>query len=188
MDDHDTDHEVGAPKMQCAEIPAQGLPKIQILKAGVSLIGGGHIDKGQTDAGHDLEDKTKQGAATEDIKPTACTCRHCVACGGFEELADMQSVINPKGNFSQHQNSSGRIVQSVQSLRSVQPLRCVQAPTSVPPPRPRGRMKKEVERLEQFERLEQHVLRHHSSTPYSSLCVKAVPIESATARRAPTVL
>src|SRR5262245_17025991 len=102
MDDHDTDHEVGAPKMQCAEIPAEGLIKIQILQTGVSLIGGGHVDKGQTDASHDLEDKTKQGAAAENIKPTACTCRHCVACGGFEELADMQSVINPESNVSQH--------------------------------------------------------------------------------------
>jgi hypothetical protein len=25
-----------------------------------------------------------------------------VACGGFEELANMQSVINPEGNVSQH--------------------------------------------------------------------------------------
>src|SRR5215831_5628448 len=100
MDDHDSDHEVGAPKMQCAEIPAQGLPKIQILKAGVSLISRGHIDKGQTDAGQNLEHKTKQGAAAEDIKPTPCTCRHGVTCGGFEELANMQSVINPKGNVS----------------------------------------------------------------------------------------
>src|SRR5215813_584535 len=102
MDDHDTDHEVGAPKMQCAEIPAEGLIKIQILQTGVSLISGGHIDKGQTDAGHNLEHKTKQGAATEDIKPTSCAGRHCVTCGGFEELADMQSVINPESNVSQH--------------------------------------------------------------------------------------
>src|SRR5215813_5438757 len=102
MNDHDTDHEVGAPKMQCAEIPAEGLLKIQILQTGVSLIGGGHVNKGQTDAGHDLEHKTKQGAAAEDIKPTPCTCRHCVTCSRFEELTDMQSVINPKGDVSQH--------------------------------------------------------------------------------------
>src|SRR5262245_15253486 len=88
--------------MQRAKIPAEALLKIQILKAGVSLISGGHIEKGQTDAGHDLEHKTKQGAATEDIKPTACTCRHCVTCGRFEELANMQSVINPESNVSQH--------------------------------------------------------------------------------------
>src|SRR5215470_10630267 len=102
VDHHDADHEVGAPKMQRAKIPAEGLLKIQILQTRVGLISRGHVDKGQTDAGDDLEDKTKQGAATEDIKPTACTCRHCVTCGGFEELANMQSVINPKGNVSQH--------------------------------------------------------------------------------------
>ena len=88
--------------MQCAEIPAEGLIKIQILQSGVSLISGGHVHKGQTDTGHDLEHETKQRAATENIKPTACTCRHRVACSRFEELADMQSVINPKGDVSQH--------------------------------------------------------------------------------------
>ena len=88
--------------MQCAEIPAEGLIKIQILQSGVSFIGGGHVDKSQTDTGHDLEHETKQRAATEDIKPTACAGRHGVACSRFEELADMQSVINPKGDFSQH--------------------------------------------------------------------------------------
>src|SRR5262245_47564014 len=88
--------------MQCAEIPAEGLLKIQILQTGVSLIGGGHVYKGETDAGHDLEDKTKQGAAAEDIKPTACTCRHGVTCSRLEELADMQSVINPESDVFQH--------------------------------------------------------------------------------------
>src|SRR5262249_35111238 len=160
------------------EIPAEGLIKIQILQTGVSLISGGHVHKSQTDASQDLKHETHQGAAAEDIKPTACAGRHCVTCRRFEELADVQSVINPESDVFQHQNSSGRIVQSVQSFHSVQPLRCVQAPTSVPPPRPRGRMKEEVERLEQFERLEQHVLLHHSSTPVFYL--KAVPTESAT--------
>src|SRR5262245_47822609 len=102
MDDHDTDHEVGAPKMQCAEIPAEGLIKIQILQTGVSLIGGGHVDKGQTDASHDLEDKTKQGATAENIKPTACTGGHSMTCRRFEELADVQSVIDPESDVSQH--------------------------------------------------------------------------------------
>ena len=88
--------------MQRAEIPAKGLMKIQILQSGVSLISGGHVHKGQTNTGHDLEHETKQRAAAEDIKPTACAGRHRVACGRFEELADMQSVIDPKGNFSQH--------------------------------------------------------------------------------------
>ena len=88
--------------MQRAEIPAEGLMIIQILQTGVRLIGGGHVDKSQTDAGHDLEHETQQRAATENIKPTACAGGHRVACGRFEELADMQSVINPKGDVSQH--------------------------------------------------------------------------------------
>src|SRR5262245_30945501 len=150
MDDHDTDHEVGAPKMQCAEIPAEGLIKIQILQTGVSLISGGHIDKGQTDAGHDLEDKTKQGTAAEDIKPTACTCRHCVTCGRFEELANMQSVINPKSDVSQHQNSC-----SSRSIAYLSPTATLRSSPHLcsSPAFPRGRMTEEVERLEQFKRL-----------------------------------
>jgi hypothetical protein len=83
-------------------IPAEGLIKIQILQSGISLISGGHVDKGQTDAGHDLEHETKQRAATENIKPAPCAGGHRVACGRFEELADMQPIVNPKGNFSQH--------------------------------------------------------------------------------------
>src|SRR5262245_14190994 len=102
MDDHDTDHEVGAPKMQRAEIPAEGLLKIQILKAGVSLIGRWDVHKGETDAGHDLEDKTKQGATAENIKPATCTGGHSVTRSRFEELADMQSVINPESDLFQH--------------------------------------------------------------------------------------
>src|SRR5262245_30269846 len=88
--------------MQCAEIPAESLIKIQILQTDVSLIGRGHVYKGQTDTCQDLEYKTHQSAATEDIKPAACTGGHRVACGRFEELAEMQSVINPKRDFSQH--------------------------------------------------------------------------------------
>ena len=51
--------------MQRAEIPAEGLLIIQILQSGVRFIGGGHVHKGQTNAGHDLEHKTK----------SACRCR-----------------------------------------------------------------------------------------------------------------
>ena len=88
--------------MERAEIPAEGLIKIEIFQSGVGFIGGGHVNKSQTDTGHDLEHETKQRAAAEHIKPTPCAGGHRVACGGFEELADMQSVINPKGDFSQH--------------------------------------------------------------------------------------
>ena len=88
--------------MQRTEIPAERLLKIEILQGLVSLICGGHVHESQTDTGDDLEHKTKQGAAAKDIKPTACAGRHRVACGGFEELADMQSVINPESNVSQH--------------------------------------------------------------------------------------
>ena len=38
---------------------SRGLLIIQILQSGVSLIGGGHVHKGQTDTGHDLEHETK---------------------------------------------------------------------------------------------------------------------------------
>src|SRR4029434_7814211 len=83
-------------------MPAEGLLKIQVLEGLVSLICGGHVHESQTDAGHDLEHETKQRAAAEDIKPAACAGGHRVTCGRFEELADMQSVIDPKGDFSQH--------------------------------------------------------------------------------------
>src|SRR5262249_20064362 len=53
-------------------------------------------------AGHDLEHKTQQRATTEHIKPTAGTGRHRVARGRSEEPAHPESLIDPKGDFSQH--------------------------------------------------------------------------------------
>ena len=88
--------------MQCAEIPAKGLIKIQILQCGVSLISGGHVHKGQTDTGHDLEHETKQRAAAEDIKPAACAGGHGVARSGSKELAYVQPIVDPQGDVSQH--------------------------------------------------------------------------------------
>jgi hypothetical protein len=88
--------------MQCAEIPAEGLIKIQILQSGVSLIGGRHVHKSQTNPGHDLEHKTSQRAAAEDIEPTAGVGRHGVTRGRIEEFGQMQSVIDPEGDVSQH--------------------------------------------------------------------------------------
>src|SRR4029077_12397275 len=88
--------------MQRAEVPAEGLLIIQILQTGVRLIGRGHVHKSQANAGHDLQHKTKQRAAAEDIKPTAGTGWHGVPCSRFEELAQVQALINPQGDVSQH--------------------------------------------------------------------------------------
>src|SRR4029077_17156717 len=96
---HDTDHEVGTPKMQPAQIPAEGLLIIQILQTGKRLIGGRHVDKSQTNAGDDLQHKTSQRAAAEYIEPTAGVSGHRVTCGRIEEFAQVQTLIDPEGNF-----------------------------------------------------------------------------------------
>src|SRR5438093_13300605 len=88
--------------MQRTQEPAQRLLIIQILQTGIRLVGRGHVDEGQTDAGHDLNDKTEERTAAEDIKPTAGTGRYRVACGRDEQLTHMESLIDPEGDWPQH--------------------------------------------------------------------------------------
>src|SRR5262249_55673727 len=99
---HDGHHEIGAPVMQRAQEPAQGLLIVQVLQTGIRLVGRRDVDEGQTDAGHDLNEKTEERPAAEDIKPTAGAGRYRVAGGRGEQLADMDSLIDPQGNVTKH--------------------------------------------------------------------------------------
>src|SRR3989442_15728765 len=88
--------------MQRTQEPAQRLLIIQVLQAGVRLVGRGNVDEGQANAGHDLQEKTEQRATAEDIKPTAGAGRYRVACGRDEQLTHMESLIDPEGDCPQH--------------------------------------------------------------------------------------
>src|SRR5262245_23516096 len=88
--------------MQRPQEPAQGLLIVQVLQAGIRLVGRRDVDEGQTDAGYDLNEKTEERAAAEDIKPTACAGRYRVAGGRGEQLADMDSLIDPQGHVTGH--------------------------------------------------------------------------------------
>src|SRR5262249_12702104 len=99
---HDGYHEIGAPVMQRPQKPAKGLLIIQVLQTGIRLIGRRDVDEGQTDAGHDLNEKTEERPAAEDIKPTAGAGRYRVAGGRGEQLADMDSLVDPQGDVAEH--------------------------------------------------------------------------------------
>src|SRR6185503_1534666 len=55
-------------------------------------------------ARNDLDYQTEQRAAPEDIKPTARTLRHMMAGRGFEELLDVQPVVEPQGDLAKFLN------------------------------------------------------------------------------------
>src|SRR5262249_664566 len=88
--------------MQRPQEPAQGLLIIEILQTGIRLVGRRHVDEGQTDAGHDLNEKTEERAAAQDINPAAGAGRYRVAGGRGEQLAGMDSLIDPQGNVTEH--------------------------------------------------------------------------------------
>src|SRR5256885_829447 len=88
--------------MQRPQEPAQGLLIIQVLQTGIRLVGRRDVDEGQTDAGHDLNEKTEERPAAEDIKPTAGTGRYRVAGGRGEQLTHVESLIDPQGDCPQH--------------------------------------------------------------------------------------
>ncbi len=78
--------------------PAQGLLLIQILQAGPGFVGGGNVNKGQAGARDDLDDEAEQGSAAEHIEPAAGAGRDMVAGCGFEELRDVEPIVDPKRN------------------------------------------------------------------------------------------
>ena len=70
VDEHDGDHEVGAPTVQGAEKPAELDVVIEEFEAAPRLAGGGRVDQRKQNAGDDLQDQDDGGGAAEDVPPT----------------------------------------------------------------------------------------------------------------------
>src|SRR6476469_4434515 len=87
-----------------AQKPTKRLLIVQVLQAGVSLARGRYVDQSEADAGHDLDHEAEQGAAAEDVKPTARGARNGMARGRREDLADIDSIVDPDRYVSQSLN------------------------------------------------------------------------------------
>src|SRR5918995_1049157 len=101
MQCHDSDHEVRAPVMQGPEQPAQRLLIVQKYETGPSVMRRWRIDERQTDPGHNLDEKTEQGATAKHIEPTMRTGRHGVPSRGREQLREGQTLVEPEGDSAQ---------------------------------------------------------------------------------------
>ena len=69
VNEHDGDHEVGAPAVQGAQIPAERDVVVEEFEAGPGVAGGGGVDQREQNAGDDLQDQNHGGGAAEDIPP-----------------------------------------------------------------------------------------------------------------------
>jgi len=76
MNEHQGDHEVGAPAVQRAQIPSERLLVVQVDEAVPGAVGGWSIDRGQADAGDDLQDEHDQRRAAEYVPPARRAARH----------------------------------------------------------------------------------------------------------------
>ena len=95
VDEHDGDHEVGAPAVYRAQEPSQRDVVIQILQAVPGFGGGGHIDQRQHDAGDHLQDEDGQRGAAEDVPPARRLARHRMRHRIADRAADLQPPLEP---------------------------------------------------------------------------------------------
>ena len=84
VDEHDGDHEVGAPAVEGANEPAEGDVVIKDLQAVPGFGGGRNVDKREQNAGDDLQDKNGEGGAAENVAPTGGVARDGML-GGFAD-------------------------------------------------------------------------------------------------------
>ena len=78
VDEHQRDHEVGAPPVHRAQKPAERLLGVEDARGSVGLVGRRHVDERQADPGHDLQHEERERAAAEDVPPARRAARHAV--------------------------------------------------------------------------------------------------------------
>ena len=95
MEEDDGDHEVRAPTVQRADVPAKSDVVIQELKAPPRLAGGWAVNQRQQNAGHHLHDKENGGGASKDIPP-ARIVRGCGVRGCLDHrLDETEAMLDP---------------------------------------------------------------------------------------------
>src|SRR5260370_24648883 len=100
---HDNgEHEVRAPPMEGSNEPASRDLVIQRLQAAPSLTRGGYINDGQKNAGAELEQEHRQGAASEDIKPAGGPSRYGMRHGFLDWPGELQTLLEPVADSLNH--------------------------------------------------------------------------------------
>ena len=95
VDEHDGDHEVGAPSVHGAQEPSEPDVVVEEFEAGPCVAGGGGVDQREQNAGDDLQDEDDGGGAAEDIPP-ARGAGGDVVLGGFDgRRAEAEPLLEP---------------------------------------------------------------------------------------------
>ena len=95
VDEHQGDHEVGAPAVQRAQIPSERLLVVQVDQAVPRAIGGGRIDSREADASDYLQNEHDQRRAAEDVPPARGTARHGMRGDFGDRAAELQARVEP---------------------------------------------------------------------------------------------
>ena len=78
-------------------IPAERLLVVEYLEALPGAGGRGNVDRGETDAGHDLHDEEDERSAAENVPPARRVARDAVTGDLGERLAETQALVEPVG-------------------------------------------------------------------------------------------
>jgi hypothetical protein len=95
VNQHKSDHEIGAPTVEGAYEPAEGLLVIQHLQTGPSLSGGWNVHECETDAGDELQNHHGEAGAAEDVGPARGASGHRMFHRFFDRLAHFEPEIKP---------------------------------------------------------------------------------------------
>ena len=106
VNQHDGHHEVGAPAVKSADIPAGCNRMIDRLQAVPSFASGGNVDDREKNAGDNLQDENGERRAAEDVEPARGVSRHGMLGGLAHGGRDLQARFEPVADFSDQVHGS----------------------------------------------------------------------------------
>jgi hypothetical protein len=102
VEEDDRHHEVRAPAVHRAQVPAEGLLVVEVLEALEGLVRRGYVDQGEADAGHDLKHEENHARAAEDVPPARGAAGHGVRRGLVDGGADLKALVQPSPGRADH--------------------------------------------------------------------------------------
>jgi len=102
VEEDDRHHEVRAPAVHGAEVPAERLLVVEGLEALEGLVRRGHVDEGETDAGDDLEHEKNHARGPEDVPPARGATGHGVGRGFVDGRAHLEALVQPRPDRADH--------------------------------------------------------------------------------------
>ncbi len=102
VDEHEGDHEVGAPAVHRPQEPAQRLLGVEDEQAPPGLVGRRHVDEREADAGDDLNEEERERAAAEDVQPARRAPGHAMLRGVLQRRSELEAPVEPGEHGADH--------------------------------------------------------------------------------------